>query len=270
MSEMQSAYQSNFQYPLRLEVDYPTEPRNRLTALFRWLLIIPIFAVFVALGAGGGGGGGGRLNYTQPIGGDSRTSSGAPMSSFERWALDESVPGVPNIALVAGGAAGLALLIGPGIAVTFAGLWIAHLGGAIALMVLFREKYPRWWFEFTRELARFVVRIISYGALLRDEYPSTDEQQAIHLEIDPTDGGDLNRWMILVKWLLVIPHGLILLLLTPFVTLALYASWLCVVIIGRQPRFLFDFIVGTMRWSLRVGAYAAIYVTDDYPPFSFA
>jgi hypothetical protein len=261
---MQSAYQSTFQYPLRLEVDYPTEPRNRLTALFRWLLVIPIFVVFTALGSGGGGG---SFNYSQRMSDETTRSA---TSALERWALEESVPGIPNAALVGIGVAAGVVLLGPGLSVTLAGVWGSHIGSAAALMILFREKYPRWWFDFMRELSRFAIRVVSYVALLRDEYPSTDEEQAIHLEIDPPSAGDLNRWMVLVKGLLVIPHVLILLLLTPVVSLAVYASWFCVVIAGRQPRFLFDFIVGTMRWSLRVGAYAAMFVTDEYPPFSFA
>lgn len=272
MSDMPSALQSYGQYPLRLEIDYPTEGRNRVTALFRWLLVIPIFIVFAA--AAGGGGANFNNNRTTAVQTKAGTTTVTRPAGVDDGVLtflerEDLAPGIPNAAVLGVVVFVAVVAFGPGFLVTFSGVFGSHLFIATALMILFREKYPRWWFEFTRELSRFAIRVVSYAALLRDEYPSTDEEQAVHLEIDPPAAGDLNRWMILVKWLLIIPHGLILFFLTPFVTLALYASWICVVILGRQPRFLFDFIVGTMRWSLRVGAYSAFLVTDEYPPFSF-
>lgn len=138
---------------------------------------------------------------------------------------------------------------------------------AIVLMLLFRAKYPRWWFEFNLEWMRFNARVGSYLLLLRDEYPSTDEEQAVHLEIAPPEPGSLNRFLPLVKWLLALPHVVIIAILNVLALLATGIGWLLIVITGSYPRGLFDFVVGVMRWTLRVEAYAVALMTDQYPPF---
>ena len=144
------------------------------------------------------------------------------------------------------------------------GLWLATL-----LMILFRRRYPRWWFDFARELTRFGARIGAYFALLTDRYPSTVDEQSVHLEIEyPDVERDLNRWLPLVKWLLAIPHYLVLLLLGLAAAVAIVLAWFAILLTGRYPRVLFDFIVGVGSWSLRVAAYAFLLVTDRYPPFS--
>jgi hypothetical protein len=137
-----------------------------------------------------------------------------------------------------------------------------------ALMLLFRRKYPRWWFEWNRELSRFGARVGAYALLLRDEYPSTDEEQAVHLAIDEPDAARLNRWLPLVKWLLAIPHYLVLAVLILSVVVTTFIAWLAILITGRYPRGLFDYAVGVGRWCNRVGGYAFLLVTDRYPPFS--
>ena len=139
---------------------------------------------------------------------------------------------------------------------------------ATALMIVFRRRYPRWWFDFARELTRFGGRVFAYLALLTDRYPSTVDEQAVHLEIDYPDVRELNRWLPLVKWLLALPHYIVLVILSVLSMLAVVAAWFCIVVTGRYPRSLFDFVVGTFRWWLRVGAYAFLLVTDSYPPFS--
>lgn len=140
---------------------------------------------------------------------------------------------------------------------------------ATLLMILFRRRYPRWWFDFARELARFCARIASYVALLRDEYPSTVEEQGVHLEIDyPDVERDLNRWLPLVKWLLAIPHYLVLAVLSLAAFVTVVIAWFAILLTGRYPRGMFDFVVGVGRWWLRVDAYAFLLVTDRYPPFS--
>jgi hypothetical protein len=140
---------------------------------------------------------------------------------------------------------------------------------ATALMIVFRVRYPRWWFDFARELRRFTARVGAYLVLVTDQYPSTVEEQAVHLEIDyPNVERDLNRWLPLVKWLLAIPHYIVLFFLWFAAFVAVVIAWFAILFTGRYPRSLFDFVIGVGRWSLRVDAYAFLLVTDRYPPFS--
>jgi hypothetical protein len=137
------------------------------------------------------------------------------------------------------------------------------------LMILFRQKYPRWWFDWNLQLSRFGARVAAYVGLLRDEYPSTDEEQAVRLDIDyPDVPRDLNRWLPLVKWLLAIPHYVVLLFLSIGALFAVVIAWFAILFTGRYPRGLFNYVVGVTRWSQRVGGYAFLLVTDRYPPFS--
>lgn len=166
----------------------------------------------------------------------------------------------------------LALVSGPlqgeaGSETTIAAGGILFLGPL--LMILFRQKYPRWWFDWNLELSRFTTRVWSYGALMNDVYPSTDEEQNVHLELDyPDVENDLNRWLPLVKWLLAIPHFIVLIVLAIVSIFAVIAAWFAILFTGRYPRGIFDFIEGLMRWGLRVEAYAILLITDRYPPFS--
>jgi len=139
---------------------------------------------------------------------------------------------------------------------------------APVLMIVFRQKYPKWWFDWNLELMRFQNRVASYFALLRDEYPSTDEQQAVHLAIPYPDARtDLNRFLPLVKWLLAIPHYIVLAILALGAIIAVIIAWFAILFTGRYPRALFDYVVGVLRWSNRVTAYAFTMMTDRYPPF---
>jgi hypothetical protein len=140
---------------------------------------------------------------------------------------------------------------------------------ATALMILFRQRYPRWWFDFALELNRFSMRVSAYLLLLTDTYPSTVEKQSVHLDLKYPDAKqDLNRWMPLVKWLLAVPHYLVLIVLSVGALGAVLIAWFAILFTGRYPQSLFNFVVGVSRWNLRVTAYALLLVTDKYPPFS--
>lgn len=146
---------------------------------------------------------------------------------------------------------------------------VSGLAAATALMIIVRQRYPRWWFDFARELTRFGYRVGAYACLLTDQYPSTVEEQAVHLEIDYPDAEkDLNRLMPLVKWFLAIPHYVVLAFLAVGVVFVWIIAWFAILFTGRYPKGLFDYVVGVGRWGLRVGAYAFLLVTDRYPPFS--
>jgi hypothetical protein len=148
---------------------------------------------------------------------------------------------------------------------------VSGLFMATLLMILFRRRYPRWWFDFALELARFSTRIGAYVALLTDEYPSTVEHQRIHLDLDyPDTEHELKRGMPLVKWFLAIPHFVVLFFLSIAAFFVVMVAWFAILFTGRYPRALFDFIVGVGRWWLRVDAYAFLLVTDRYPPFSLS
>ncbi len=138
-------------------------------------------------------------------------------------------------------------------------------------MLLFRQKYPKWWFDWNLALTKFSTRVSAYLVLLRDEYPSTDEEQAVHLEIAyPDVSKDLKRGMPLVKWFLAIPHYILLFLLYIAVVVSVVIAWFAILFTGRYPRGLFGFVVGVLRWSLRVAVYAFLLTTDRYPPFSLS
>jgi hypothetical protein len=151
--------------------------------------------------------------------------------------------------------------------------WQYAAGGilfmATLLMILFRQKYPRWWFDWNLALTKFSARVTTYLGLLTDVYPSTDEEQMVHIEIPyPDVPKDLNRWLPLVKWFLAIPHYIVLACLAIAAIVCVVIAWFAILFTGRYPRGLFDFVVGVYRWSLRVAAYAFLLTTDRYPLFS--
>ena len=136
------------------------------------------------------------------------------------------------------------------------------------LMILFRQKYPRWWFDWNLELMRFMNRVCVYVGLMDDRYPSTDEQQSVRLEFPYPDAKNgLNRWLPIVKWALAIPHFIVLFFLSIGAFFAVVVAWFAILFTGRYPRGLFDFVLGVLRWWNRVIAYAFALVTDEYPPF---
>jgi hypothetical protein len=148
---------------------------------------------------------------------------------------------------------------------------IAAAGGTVVfpvvLMLLFRQKYPRWWYDWNLELSRFSNRVGAYALLMDDSYPSTDEQQSVHLDYPEVTGPELNRWLPLVKWFLAIPHYFVLFFLSIAAFFAAIYVWFAVLFTGRYPRGAFEFIEGVLRWANRVSGYAFTLVTDVYPPF---
>src|ERR1700680_2621833 len=137
----------------------------------------------------------------------------------------------------------------------------------LVLMILFRQKYPRWWFDWNLNVLRFSNRVTAYLALLDDRYPSTDEEQAVHLNFAYPDVRQMNRWLPLIKWILAIPHYVVLFFLGIAAVVAVIVAWFAILFTGTYPRTLFDFVVGVIRWGNRVNGYAFALVTDQYPPF---
>jgi hypothetical protein len=179
-----------------------------------------------------------------------------------------AIPIVIVLGTVAGG--GLQWSYGHGATGTAAGAGGLLFFGPL-LMILFRQKYPRWWFDWNLELQRFTSRVLIYLALMDDRYPSTDEHQSVHLDYPYPDAArDLNRWLPLVKWLLAIPHYIVLFFLDIAALVAVIVAWFAILFMARYPRGLFDFVEGVARWHNRVIGYALTLVTDQYPPFQLA
>jgi hypothetical protein len=170
------------------------------------------------------------------------------------------------------------------LAVVSGGIWrlsddadatVAAAGGLLfagpLLMIVARRKYPRWWFDWNLELQRFTNRVFAYLALMDDRYPSTTDRQSVSLDYDYPDAArDLNRWLPLVKWFLAIPHYVALVVLHVVAVVLVAGAWFAILVTGRYPRFIFDFVAGVMRWNNRVVGYAFTLVTDRYPPFRLA
>ena len=211
---------------------------------------------------------------TTPAGYPARLDIDYPAAGLSRlttaFRLILAIPIVVLVGLLTTGATDWTLEeVGPGLE-----LWrlLLSAGGLVflpvLLVILFRRKYPRWWFDWNLELTRFAMRVYAYLVLLRDEYPSSDEPQGVHLDVDYPDAArDLSRWLPLVKWLLAFPHYVALLLLALVAPVLIAFAWFAIVFTGRYPRGIFDFVVGVFRWSLRVQAYAFMLTTDRYPPF---
>ena len=152
---------------------------------------------------------------------------------------------------------------------------LSGAGGPLFLgplfMILFRKKYPRWWFDWNLELQRFTNRVLIYALLMDDRYPATDQEQSVHVDfVYPDAARDLNRLLPLVKWLLAVPHFLVLIFLWIAVLVVTFIAWVVILFTGRYPRAIFDFVEGVVRWEQRVIAYALLLVTDRYPPFTLA
>ena len=186
------------------------------------------------------------------------------LSSFFR--IIAAIPILIVLGTISGGGETVNYGEDAGQATVAAGGGILFLGPL--LMILFRQKYPRWWFDWNLQLTRFTNRVFAYLLLMDDRYPSTDEEQSVHFDVPyPDVPAELNRWLPLVKWLLAIPHYVVLIFLIVGLIVAVIISWFAILFTGRYPRGLFDYAEGVLRWANRVGAYAFLLVTDRYPPF---
>ncbi len=149
----------------------------------------------------------------------------------------------------------------------------SQIPGGSGYPVQFSIEYPdralnRLTTAFRIIVVRFSNRIGVYLALMDDRYPSTDERQAVALDFPYPDAKEgLNRWLPIVKWLLAIPHVVLLVFLWFAALVAVVVAWFAILFTGRYPRGLFDFVLGVFRWTNRVVGYAFILVTDQYPPF---
>ena len=241
-------------YAARLTIDYPEEKRNRLTVFFRVILVIPI-AVIIALVSGTGN----ETVVSSPEVAEWNLEEWLDVGNWDdlwrelrernrRDDGDEWGHGKFRTRTYGGITTGLFV--------------------AAVLMILFRRKYPRWWFDFLLQLERFAARVFSYILFLTDQYPSTDEEQSVHLDVDYPEARKLKNGLPLIKWFIAIPHYVVLAVLAVVVVLITIVAWILILITGTYPRGMFEFVVGVLRWALRVRAYAFLLATDVYPPFS--
>ena len=148
---------------------------------------------------------------------------------------------------------------------TAAGIGLVFL--PLILMILFRRKYPKWWYDWNFNLTKFFYRIEAYLYLMTDVYPSTDEEQSVHVDMPYPDAANLNRWLPLVKWFLAIPHMIVLCFLGIAAMVVIIIAWFAILFTGKYPKSMFDFVLSVMRWGFRVMCYALTMITDKYPPF---
>ncbi|HTQ67236.1 MAG TPA: DUF4389 domain-containing protein [Solirubrobacteraceae bacterium] len=190
-----------------------------------------------------------------------------PERDLDRLSTAFRILWIIPIAILAATVEGGSFSTGSGARYTGGGIGVLFI--PVLLMLLFRKKYPRWWYDWNLQLSRFSNRIVAYFALMNDRYPSTDEQQSVRLDFPyPNAEHDLSRGMPLVKWLLAIPPYVVLFFLTIGALFAVIFAWFAILLTGRYPRSLYDYIEGVIRWHNRVGAYAFLLITDQYPPFS--
>jgi len=233
-------------YPAKLSIDY-SDKLSRLTTFFRFFVAIPISFI------------GGGLSYG--------------LAALNMYGM--AAPGLILMAAIMGlvlylipaGATGESLYWLPLIYLFYIPMFLAL--SPLVMMILFKKKYPRWWYDWNVNLTKFFFRLHAYVLLLTDKYPSTDEEQSVHIEISYPDAEkELRRGMPIIKWILVIPHWIVLAIMGIAVWVVTIIAWFAILINGRYPKELFAFVVDYLRWLFRVWAYSFILTTDEYPPFS--
>jgi hypothetical protein len=239
-------------YPVKVNIDYPNRELNRLTSFFRLFTVMPI-ALVAALFVSGLPSGGSTSSYNM--------NHQQINDFFARYfAGGTNAPDLIALLIAAAFLAPIVLFI-----IGF----IANLLNPVVLMLVFRQKYPKWWFDYYVMLLKFFSRIFSYLTLLSDIYPSTDEEQNVHIEIPyPDVKTQLSQGLPLIKWFLAIPHYIILCFVAFAAVICDIIIWFAILFTGKAPKGLFDFIVGFYRWAVRVSAYACFQFSDKYPPFS--
>lgn len=239
-------------YPVNLDIDYPDRHVNRLTSFFRLFTIIPIGVIasfwMQSLPAA-------QFNMTY-------NTNEQEIDYFFSRMVTSSID-VGDVLVIAA----IAILMVP-VFVFLAG-FVTNFFNPIVLMLVFRRKYPRWWYDYYVNLINFIMRVGSYFTLLTDVYPSTDEEQNVHISVSYPDAEkDLSPGLPLIKWFLAIPHYIVLGIVGVVACFCDVLIWFAILFTGRVPRGLFDFVVGFFRWGFRVSAYAWFHFTDKYPPFS--
>lgn len=243
------------EYPASLSVSYPEKPLNRLTSFFRIFTIIPIGFIAALL-----------VQTIPPLVLNNTAqyeSNSADWNNFLAW-INSGGTDFPSLVAVT---AAIFVILSP--IIMFLGGFVLNLFNPIVLMLAFRRKYPKWWFDYYLALIKFLSRVFTYATLLSDVYPSTDEDQNVHIEVPYPDAEkDLSQVLPLFKWFLAIPHYIVLCFVGFAAFVADVIIWFAILFTGNIPRGLFDFVVGFHRWTLRVAAYAIFQFTDKYPPFS--
>jgi uncharacterized membrane protein HdeD (DUF308 family) len=148
--------------------------------------------------------------------------------------------------------------------------------GVLALVsfftVLFTKQVPDGIFGVQAMIDRYSWRVTSFHLFMGDEYPpfsfaTTAADDGIYsARYAIQEPGEMNRWLPLIKWLLVIPHYIVLLFLFIGVAVVALVSFFVVLFTGKYSEGMRNYIIGVERWALRVSAYAT-FRTDVYPPF---
>jgi hypothetical protein len=241
-------------YPVKLTIDYPDRKVNRLTSFFRIFTAIPI--AFIAS----------LLIQTIPplvLNTTRYDTNNEDWNNFITW-INSGGLDYPSLWAIV---AALVIILAP--IIIFVSLFVLNLFNPIVLMITFRRKYPKWWFDFYFSLIKFLSRVYSYVALMTDVYPSTDEEQSVHFEVPYPDAQhELSQGLPLIKWFLAIPHYIVLCFVAFAAFICDIIIWFAILFTGRVPKGLFEFVEGTFRWGIRVAGYAVFQFTDKYPPFS--
>jgi ABC-type uncharacterized transport system YnjBCD permease subunit len=142
--------------------------------------------------------------------------------------------------------------------------------------VLFTEQIPKPLFDMIAMTYRYEWRAFSYAMFLHEDYPPFDFQPAAaddgvepHTTMNFTYPEHLNRWKPLYKWILAVPHYVVLVVLAVAGLVAFVGGFFAVLFTGEYPVAIRDFLVGIQRYTLRVESYVGL-LTDEYPPFRMA